>query len=382
MKIPYGRQDITKDDIKNVVDTLSNDYLTQGPKVKEFEEAFASYVGAKYAVGVSNGTAALHLSALSLGVDKETKVITSPITFTASANCIRYCGGHIEFADIDRDTYLLSVEACEDLLKKSSKGTYQGIIPVDFAGLPVDMEQFKDLALEYDLWLIEDACHAPGGRFLTSMGEWSRCGSSDFADLAIFSFHPVKHIASGEGGMITTNDKKLFEKLRKLRSHGIIKDSYKMIKNHGGWYYEMHDLGYNYRLTDIQCSLALSQLNRAKSGLQKRKKIAEKYDSAFTQLPVKRQMVSKESDHAYHLYVIEIDQRKGLYEFLHSKGIYVQVHYIPVHMQPYYQELGVENKNLGNSESYYNNCLSLPMYPSLTEEEQDFVIEQIKLFFN
>lgn len=221
--IPYGRQNITAEDIQAVVETLQSDYLTQGPKILEFEKAFATYIGAKYAVAVSNGTAALHLCTLALDVKKGQKVITTPITFAASANCVRYCDGEVVFADIDPITYLIDYTSVEKLLKASPKGTYQGIIPVDFAGRAVDLEKFRNLANEYDLWIIEDSCHSPGGFFVNSTGKEQNCGNGIFADLAIFSFHPVKHIASGEGGMITTNDEALYNKLLQLRTHGIVK---------------------------------------------------------------------------------------------------------------------------------------------------------------
>jgi dTDP-4-amino-4,6-dideoxygalactose transaminase len=222
--IPYGRQQITEEDISAVTEALKSDYLTQGPRISEFEEAFAAYVGSAYAVAVSNGTAALHLCAMALGVEKEDKVITTPITFAASANCVRYCGGEVVFADIDPDTYLLDIKKVKELLEASPKGTYKGIIPVDFAGRAVNLEAFRNLADEYGLWLIEDSCHAPGGFFKDSNGDAQHCGNGAFADLAIFSFHPVKHIAAGEGGMITTNDEELHEKLCKLRTHGITKN--------------------------------------------------------------------------------------------------------------------------------------------------------------
>ena len=223
--IPYGRQNITEEDIQSVVEVLKSDYLTQGPQIVAFEEAFAQYVGSKYAVAVANGTAALHLCTLALGVKEGDRVITSPITFAASANCVRYCGGEVVFSDINPETYLLDIEKVRALLKTSPKGTYQGIIPVDFAGRANDLEAFRQLADEFGLWIIEDACHAPGGYFVDSKNGQQSCGNGDFADLAIFSFHPVKHIAAGEGGMITTNDKTLYEKLLMLRTHGVTKDT-------------------------------------------------------------------------------------------------------------------------------------------------------------
>lgn len=377
--IPYGRQHVTDEDIDAVVKTLKSDYLTQGPRVLEFERAFAEYVGCSYAVAVSNGTAALHLSVLSLDLNPDEKVITTPITFAASANCVRYCGGEVVFADIDPDTYLISLESCQRLLADSPHGTYKGIIPVDFAGLPVDMESFRDLANEYGLWLLEDACHAPGGSFMSSKGS-SKCGSGEYADLAIFSFHPVKHIAAGEGGMITTNDENLYAKLQRLRTHGITKDPAELIENHGGWYYEMQDLGFNYRLTDFQCALAASQLNRANAGLKSRREIAERYDQAFNEVSVKTQSIPKGYEHAYHLYVIEVEDRLGLYNHLKANGIHAQVHYIPVHLLQYYKQLGHRKGDFPNAESYYEKCLSLPMYPTLTPEEQNYVIEKVKEF--
>ena len=219
--IPYGKQNITEKDIEAVTIALQSDYLTQGPYIQAFESAFANYVGAKYAVAVSNGTAALHLCAIALGVTNGQKVITTPITFAASANCIKYCGGEVVFSDINPETYLLDIEKVKQLLEQNPKGTFKGIIPVDFSGRAVDMEKFRELADEYDLWLIEDACHAPGGFFIDSKGKEQKCGNGEFADLSIFSFHPVKHIACGEGGIITTNDKAHYERLLKLRTHGI-----------------------------------------------------------------------------------------------------------------------------------------------------------------
>ncbi len=222
--IPYGKHNVTQDDINAVVEVLKSDYLTQGPKILEFEKEFAKYVGSKYAVAVSNGTAALHLCNIALGVKKGDKVITTPITFAASANSITYCGGEVIFSDIDPDTYLLDINKVRRLLEKSPKGTYQGIIPVDFSGRPINLEEFRALADEYGLWIIEDSCHAPGGFFKDSKGEEQNCGNGQFADLAIFSFHPVKHIAAGEGGMITTNREDLYNKLLTLRTHGITKN--------------------------------------------------------------------------------------------------------------------------------------------------------------
>ncbi|WP_299759623.1 UDP-4-amino-4,6-dideoxy-N-acetyl-beta-L-altrosamine transaminase [uncultured Pontibacter sp.] len=387
MHIPYGRQHINDADIQAVVETLQSDFLTQGPKVAQFEEAFASYVGAKYAVAVSNGTAALHLCTLALGVGQGSRVITTPITFVASANCVRYCGGEVEFADIDPETALLNVEKVRQLVESKPKGHYAGIIPVDFAGNPVNLEAFRNLADEHELWLIEDAAHSPGGYFTDSRGERQHCGNGRYADLAIFSFHPVKHIATGEGGMVTTNDEALYKKLLLYRTHGITRDTELLEENHGGWYMEMQELGYNYRIPDMLCALGLSQLQRADAGLARRRGIAKVYDEAFaavqgieTLATAAEALQGGETGHAYHLYVIKVADRKGLYNFLREHGIYAQVHYIPAHTMPYYRGLGYSKGDFPEAESYYAACLSLPMYPTLTQQEQEFVIGKVKEF--
>lgn len=388
--IPYGRQNITPEDIKAVIETLQSDYLTQGPKILEFEKAFASYIGSKYAVAVANGTAALHLCTLALEVKGGQKVITSPITFAASANCVRYCDGEVVFVDIDPETYLIDYNAVEKLLKSSPKGTYSGIIPVDFAGRAVDLEKFRALADEYNLWIIQDSCHSPGGSFTDSMGKQQNCGNGNFADLAIFSFHPVKHIASGEGGMVTTNDEVLYNKLLQLRTHGIVKSEdlfTNSIEFAGGdthyplWYMEMQVLGYNYRLTDFQAALGLSQLNRADEGLVRRREIAATYLEAFEDQSFIKGQSGVIEGHAYHLYVLEVENRLGLYNFLRTKNILAQIHYIPCHLMPYYRQFGWKEDDMPNAENYYNHCISLPMYPTLTKEEQEFVIASIREFY-
>jgi UDP-4-amino-4,6-dideoxy-N-acetyl-beta-L-altrosamine transaminase len=375
--IPYGRQHISEEDIIAVSEVLRSEYLTQGPQIALLEEAFASYTGARYAVAVSNGTAALHLSAMSLGIKPGSRVITSPVTFAASANCVLYCGGEVWFADIDPLSYTLSVDKTRALLASKPKGFFHGIIPVDFAGLPVNLEHFHQLAEEFDCKIIEDACHAPGGNFINSKGEAINCGSGQYADLAIFSFHPVKHIAAGEGGMVTTNNELLYKKLLLLRTHGITKDELLLKDNHGGWYYEMQELGYNYRLTDFQAALALSQLKKADAGLRRRKEIAKRYDQAFTGTSIQIPAVPDGYNHAWHLYVIQYQHRKDLYDHLRLKQIFCQVHYIPVHLMPYYQEKGHKSGDFPISENYYKHCLSLPMYPTLSDEEQEFVIRTI-----
>lgn len=389
--IPYGRQNITAEDLATVVATLQSDYLTQGPMIASFEEAFAQYIGSKYAVAVANGTAALHLCTLALEVKPGQKVITTPITFAASANCVRYCGGEVVFADIDPETYLLDYHSVEKLLEESPLGTYQGIIPVDFAGRAVNLEKFKALAEKYNLWIVEDSCHSPGGFFIDSNGNHQNCGNGNFADLAIFSFHPVKHIASGEGGMVTTNDEKLYKKLLMLRTHGIVKSDHLYTNtiefaggdtNYPGWYMEMQELGFNYRLTDFQAALGLSQLKRAEEGIARRRTIAQKYEDAFQGKSFIKGQSGVVEGHAYHLYIIEVENRLGLYNFLRTQNIFAQIHYIPCHLMPYYRQMGWKEGDMPKAENYYKHCISLPMYPTLTEEEQQFVIDKVVGFYN
>lgn len=395
--IPYGKQHITQDDIDAVSNALVSDYLTQGPLIAEFEKAFANYVGAKYAVAVANGTAALHLCALAINVRPGDRVITTPITFAASANCVKYCGGEVVFSDITSDSYLLDLDKLEKLLESHPKGTFKGIIPVDFAGLPVDLERLKSITNKYEMWIIQDSCHSPGGFFIDSLGNQQNCGNSKFANLAIFSFHPVKHIATGEGGMITTNSDELYNKLLTLRTHGITKDASKFLNTisqavgeesnnvteYPGWYMEMQSLGYNYRLTDIQSALGISQLKKAEIGLQRRKEIAKKYADAFADASYLYSHSGFQIGHAYHLYIIKVkENRLGLYQFLKQHGIYAQVHYIPCHLMPYYQGLGYKFGDFPIAEDYYRGCLSIPIFPSLTDEEQNKVIETIREFYS
>ncbi|MCP5484914.1 MAG: UDP-4-amino-4,6-dideoxy-N-acetyl-beta-L-altrosamine transaminase [Spirochaetales bacterium] len=383
-QIPYGRQNITAEDMAAVAETLQSPFLTQGPKIAEFERAFADYVGARYAVAVTNGTAALHLCALALDVRAGQRVITSPITFVASANCVRYCGGEVNFVDVDPRTALLDLDLLERRLESESgenAARFSGVIPVDFAGHPVDMERLRTIADRFGLWIIEDACHAPGASFADSRGETVKAGDGRYADLAIFSFHPVKHIACGEGGMITTNREDLYERLQLLRSHGITKEAAAFTSapdpQRGAWYYEMQTLGFNYRMPDILAALGLSQLERADAGIERRREIAAAYDRAFQGGPVRPLESQAGFAHAYHLYVVRVPNRRQVFEALRDKGVFCQVHYIPVHLQPYYRELGYRDGDFPHAESYYEEALSLPMFPTLTEEEQAYVIERL-----
>lgn len=397
-RIPYGRQNITQQDIDIVVEALQADFLTQGPRIKEFEDNFAKYVGAKYAVAVANGTGALHICTLALNVKPGQKVITTPITFVASANAVRYCGGEVVFGDIDPETYLLDVKSVKSIIESEPKGTFAGVIPVDFTGHPVNLENFRQLADEHGLWIIEDAAHAPGGFFLDKNRAVQNCGNGKFADLSIFSFHPVKHIASGEGGMVTTNDEELYKKLLLYRSHGItfgddnLTNSEEVAfadqkpidypKKYPLWYMEMQELGFNYRITDIQAALGNSQLSRANEGLEKRKEIARTYFESFKNKHFILGQSGIVEGHAYHLYVIEVPQRAELHRHLREQGIFSQIHYIPAHTMPYYQNRGYKFGDFPNAEKYYSRCISLPMFPTLKAEEQQYVIDTIKSFYS
>jgi UDP-4-amino-4,6-dideoxy-N-acetyl-beta-L-altrosamine transaminase len=393
--IPYGRQQITDEDIDAVIAALRSDYLTQGPLISEFERAFAQFVECRYAVAVANGTAALHLSALALGVQPGQKIITTPITFAASANCVRYCGGDVVFADIDPETYLIDIKNVKKLLEKAPKGAYAGIIPVDLAGRAVNLEDFRELANEHGLWIIEDACHSPGGYFIDRKGKRQLCGNGKYAELAVFSFHPVKHIACGEGGMITTNDENLYKKVLLLRSHGITRDQNSFFNEQAmaygsddqrnsfpGWYMEMQELGFNYRLTDFQAALGISQLSRAGEGLNRRRQIAETYFKAFQNSTFVKGQSGAVDGHAYHLYIAQVENRLGLYDYLRTNNIFAQIHYIPLHLMPYYRQFGWKGGDFPVAEGYYKSCISLPMYPALQAEEQQYVIETIKSFYH
>lgn len=381
--ISYGHQLITDEDIQAVVETLKSDYLTQGPRIPEFEKHFADYLGVKHACMVSNGTAALHLCAMALDIKPGDKVITTPITFVASANGFRYLGADIIFCDIDPKTFLMDLNKLEEVLKASPKGTYKAVVPVDFAGYPIDEERLHHLAQEYGFKTVIDCCHAPGGSWTDSKGEKQMIGNCRYADLSVFSFHPVKHIAAGEGGAITTNDDELYREVALYRTHGITKDPELLTRNDGGWYYEMQKLGYNYRITEFQAALATSQLSRLTWSIARRNEIAKKYDEALQNLPILTPYRAEGITHAFHLYVIEVhpSRRKALYDYLREHQIYAQVLYIPAHTMPYYKSLGHKEGECPIAEDYYTRCLALPMYPSLTDEEQQYVIDTIWNFY-
>lgn len=372
MNIPYGRQCLDEEDIKAVVDVLRSDYLTTGPKVREFEEKAADYVGAKYAVAVCNGTAALHVACLAAGIKEGDEVITTPITFAASANCVLYCGGTPVFADIDPDTYNIDPAEIEKRITPKTKA----IIPVHYTGQPCDMDAIHEIAKKHGLLVIEDAAHAFGASY-----QGKKVGALAGTDMTCFSFHPVKPITTGEGGMITTNDEELYKKLSLFRSHGITRDEEFLTENKGGWYYEQIILGYNYRITDIGCALGISQLKKLDSFLERRSEIAKKYNEAFSGmagLQIPKQSAAGKS--GWHLYMIQVlkKDRKEVFDQLRSAGIGVNVHYIPVYQFPYYQQHGYKGCHRKHAEQFYERAVSLPVFPSLTEEQQDYVIEKVK----
>lgn len=370
--IPYGKHEITPEDIACVVEVLKSDFLTQGPVVQKFENKFREFLSVDYAVAVCNATAALHLAFKVLNRSNTKKVICTSLSFVATSNCVLYEGGQVEFVDIDSETLNLDIEKVAQVLSKNPSD-YQGIIIVDFAGYPADLVKLRAIADKYGLWIIEDACHAIGA----SRGQ--EFSGSGIADISVFSFHPVKHIAAGEGGMLTTRNESLYQHLLKLRSHGIERKDFTE-ESHGGWYYEMQELGYNYRMSDINAALGESQMNRIGDNLKKRRQIALRYFDGLSDLPLKLPNQNESIKHAYHLFVIQLEKRKELYDFLKKNNIYTQVHYLPIHMQPYYKKIG-HNLKLENCENYYKKCLSIPMYHSLPIESQEYVISKIKEFF-
>lgn len=378
MKIPYGRQSIDQEDINAVIEVLKSEFLSQGPAVTKFEEEFAVAVGAKYAVAFCNATVALHTGFKILNKNIQKKVIVTPNTFVASSNCVLYEKGKLEFVDIDPKTFNIDLDQVEKMLEKNPNA-YQGIIPVDFAGLPVDTERLRLIADKYNLWIMEDACHAIGGGFYNSQKEFIKCGSGVYSDLTVFSFHPVKHIATGEGGMITTNNENFYHHLTKLRSHGIERDE-KLLKepSDGGWYHEMQELGYNYRMPDINAALGLSQLKKISTNIEKRNLIARNYKVFLKGTETLCQEYDEDKFlNAYHLFVIQSDTRKELYDYLKSQEIYSQVHYLPVYKHPYYQENGFKEIKLSHVEKYYSKALSLPMFHGMREEEQAYVLSHL-----
>ncbi len=372
--LPYGQQWIDDDDIEAVVNVLKSDYLTTGPAVSKFEQEIANYVGAKYAVSFSNGTAALHGACFAAGITIGDEVITTPLTFAASANCVLYLGGKPIFVDIDPKTYNINPKEIEKHITNKTKA----IIPVDFTGQPVDLEEIYAIAKKYGLVVIEDAAHALGAKY-----KGKKVGS--ISDMTMFSFHPVKHITSGEGGMITTNNKEYYEKMLQFRSHGITRDQNKMLENHGPWYYEMQFLGFNYRLTDIQAALGTSQLKKIDKFIELRKKYAAMYNAAFATIPqITIPYQHSEAESSWHLYIIRLNQdllkakRKEIVEHLLSMNIGVNVHYIPIYLLPYYQQLEFQKGLCPQAEKLYEEIITLPLFPKMSELDVSDVIQAVK----
>lgn len=380
--IPYGRQDISEGDIQAVLDVLRSDYLTQGPAVTTFEQAVASYCGAANAIAVNSATSALHIACLAAGLEPGDILWTSPNTFVASANCALYCGAKVDFVDIDPCTYNMSVDALREKLEEAEQNDRlpKVVIPVHFAGQSCEMSKIADLAKRYKFTVIEDASHAIGGRYLEKP-----VGSCEFSDMTVFSFHPVKIVTTGEGGMIVTNKKALYEKLIRLRSHGITRNPEFMEgKAHGPWYYQQIELGFNYRMTDIQAALGTSQMKRLDEFVGRRNMLAKQYNKKLSNLPITLPWQHSDSYSAFHLYVIrlkldEINKtHREVFESLRSSGIGVNLHYIPVHTQLYYQKLGFNEGDFPEAEAYYREAISLPLYPSLSKDKQDYIVNALK----
>jgi len=377
--IPYGRQSISDDDIKAVVDVLKSDYLTQGPVVPEFEKSICKYTGASYAVAVNSGTSALHIACLSLGLGKGDWLWTSSISFVASANCGIYCGARVDFIDIDPITWNISIDKLKHKLiyaKKHNK-LPKIIVVVHLSGLPCDLAEIYKLSKEYGFYVIEDACHAIGSRYNNN-----NIGSCKYSDITVFSFHPVKVMTTGEGGMATTNIINLANKMRILRTHGITRDPDLMTHDPDGeWYYQQIDLGFNYRMTDIAAALGISQLLRLDSNIKKRHEIVRFYNKALSSLPLMLPYSDVSRYSSCHLYIVRIKNKKKLYseifELLTNFGIGVNKHYIPIHTQPFYKNFGFKSGDFPESESYYREAISLPIFPDLTKKEQESVISAV-----
>ena len=376
--IYYGKQNINEDDIKAVENVLRSDFLTQGPAIEKFEKKVADYCGVKYAVAVTNATSALHIACRAVNLGEGDFLWTSPITFVASANCGRYCGAGVDFVDIDNDTYNMSVEILEDKLKNSAH-LPKVVIPVHLAGQSCDMEKIYALSRRYNFTVVEDASHAVGADYKNS-----KVGSCKYSDMTVFSFHPVKIITTGEGGMILTNNENLYEKLKLYRSHGITRNPALMTHEpDGSWYYQQIDLGFNYRMTDIQAALGYSQMNRLDEFVARRRYLANRYNEKLKSLPLKIPYQSADTNSSWHIYIVRLDLNRvkkskvQIFTEMREKGVTLNLHYIPVHTQPYYERLGHKPEECPNSLHYYKEAFTLPLYYSLTDEQQDYVVNSL-----
>lgn len=375
----YGKQSIDQSDIDAVVEVLKSDFLTQGPAIEKFEKYVAEYCRAKYAVAVTNATSALHISCLAAGLGKGDVLWTSPITFTASANCGRYCGADVDFVDIDPSTYNMSVDELEKKLQKSAVKP-KVVIPVHLAGQSCDMDKIYKLSREYGFKVIEDASHAIGADYKSD-----KIGCCKYSDLTVFSFHPVKIVTTGEGGMVLTNDKELHEKLLLYRSHGITRDPKLMTRfADGPWYYQQIDLGFNYRMTDMQAALGYSQMQKIDEFVSRRRYLAKRYDELLKNISnIQLPYQSEDTDSSWHLYVVRVDfskiskTKQQIFDEMKDRRICLNLHYIPVYTQPYYQKQGFKDGDFHNSEKYYEEAFTLPLYYSLTEEQQDYIVKNL-----
>lgn len=376
--ISYGKQNINQADIEAVIEVLKSDFLTQGPAIEQFEKQVAEYCGAKYAVAVTNATSALHIACLAAGLSKGDILWTSPNTFVASANCGRYCGADVDFVDIDNNTYNMSISKLAEKLANSEIKP-KVVIPVHFSGQPCEMAKIHELAKQYNFTVIEDASHAIGADYKDT-----KVGSCTYSDMTVFSFHPVKIITTAEGGMVLTNNKDLYDKLILFRSHGITRND-KLMKNEsdGPWYYEQIDLGFNYRMTDMQAALGSSQMNRLDEFVARRRYLATRYNELLADLPVKLPYQQPDSESSWHVYVIRLDleqvkvDKQTIFAEMRKLKINLNLHYIPVHTQPYYQQLGFKKGDFPVSEEYYKEAFTLPLYYSLTDEQQDYIVKAL-----
>ncbi|MFK7968102.1 MAG: UDP-4-amino-4,6-dideoxy-N-acetyl-beta-L-altrosamine transaminase [Rickettsiaceae bacterium] len=376
--IPYGRQDISEDDINAVVEVLKGDFLTQGPTIKAFEDSIVKYTGAKYAVAVNSNTSGLHIACMALDLGENDLLWTSPNTFVASANCGRFCGADVDFVDIDLQTFNISISALKEKLYNAKKiGKLPKIlVPVHMCGTACDMVEIKKLSVEYGFKIIEDSAHAIGARYNNKP-----VGSCEHSDISVFSFHPVKIITTGEGGIITTNDKNIYDRLLRLRTHGITREPEFMQNNNpGSWYYEMLELSHNYRMTDIQAALGLSQMLRLNEFVQKRNYLANKYIELFNNTSIRFQQISNNYYSSYHLFpilLVQKNSKKEIFEELKKANIGVNLHYIPVYLHPYYSKLGFKPGYCKNAEEYYKRAISIPLYPKMTEEDIEYIFNKI-----
>ena len=379
--IPYGKQDINQDDLDSVLEVLKSDFLTQGPQVPIFENNVSRFVGAKYGVAVNSATSALHIACLSLGFTKGDILWTSPNTFVASANCAMYCGGKVDLVDIDPDTLNMCPKALETkLILAKERGLLPKIVvPVHFAGQSCDMRKIHELSVQYDFKIIEDASHAIGGKYLNQY-----VGNCAYSDITVFSFHPVKIITTAEGGLATTNQSNLAERMNLFRTHGITKDKNLFdIQSEGPWYYEQHELGYNYRLTDLQAALGISQLKRIHRFIKKRHILREGYEKLIKSEDILLPKQDKNCYSALHLYPIQLRlealtlSKKEIFESLRDQGLGVNLHYIPVHFHPYYKKLGFNRGDFPHAENYYKRAISIPMFPSMSNKDQEYVVSTL-----